>query len=151
MNPEEYMQNRVDDQINWYDKKSQRHQRWYKQLRFVEILAAASIPFLSGYIRPDLPAIKFTVGLLGVVIAVLAGVTSLNRFQENWVEYRTTCESLRHEKYLFQTGVEPYNVDNPFSLFVKRIESLISKENINWAQTIKPQADEGGQNFTNDS
>ena len=145
MKPEEYMQNRVDDQINWYDSKSQRHQRWYKQLRFVEILAAASIPFLSGYIQPGYPAIKFSVGLLGVLIAVLASVTSLNRFQENWIEYRTTCESLKHEKFLFQTGVEPYTVDGPFSLFVQRIESLISKENTNWSHYIKPLQDEDGR------
>src|SRR5262249_29354385 len=30
MTPEEYLQNRLDDQINWYRKRSQSNQSWFK-------------------------------------------------------------------------------------------------------------------------
>jgi len=83
------------------------------------------------------PAIQVVVGFLGFIIAIIAGVVALYEFQENWVEYRTTCESLRHEKYLFLTQTEPYNVDNPFPLFVQRVESLVSTENTKWSQLIR--------------
>ena len=134
MNQDEYIKNRLDDQIRWYDGKSQWNQKKYKQLRVFEFVAAASIPFLTGYMTVNAPFISFTVGLLGLIIAAITGVVTLYKFQENWVEYRTTCESLKHEKHLFLTKVEPYDGDEPFPLFVQRVESLISKENTNWTQ-----------------
>jgi hypothetical protein len=137
MNEEQFIKERVDDQISWYDKKSQFNQRCYKYLRVIEIAAAAAIPFLVGYVTDSTPAIRVIIGSLGFIIAVIAGVVGLYQFQENWVEYRTTCESLRHEKYLFLTKTEPYNVDNPFALFVQRVESLVSSENTRWSQLIR--------------
>jgi len=136
MNQNEYIENRLDDQIDWYDRKSQWNQKIYKRLRVFEFTAAASIPFLAGYsaINPDL--INFSVGLLGLTIAVVTAVVTLYKFQENWVEYRTTCESMKHEKHLFMTNVTPYDGENPFSLFVQRIESLISRENTSWGQLM---------------
>lgn len=143
MNEEQFLKERVDDQINWYDKKSQFNQRWYKCLRVGEIVSAAAIPFLAGYMSDKTPAIQVVVGFLGFVIAIIAGVVALCQFQENRVEYRTTCESLRHEKYLFLTQTEPYNVDNPFPLFVQRVESLVSTENTKWSQLIRTTKKEG--------
>ena len=134
----EYMQSRVDDQIAWYDKRSKLHQRCYLVLRVIEIAAAASIPFLVGYISNGDGEVRFTVGLLGVVIAVITAILGLYQFHEKWVDYRTACESLRHEKYLFLTQSPPYNIDEPFSLFVTRVEFLISRENSSWAQYIQP-------------
>ncbi len=54
MTQEEYLQERVDDQIEWHDKKSAWNQKCYKRLRILEIVAAASIPFLTGLIGGDL-------------------------------------------------------------------------------------------------
>ena len=60
------------------------------------------------------------------------------KFQEKWSEYRTTSETLKHEKYLYETKSGPYDnerTDN-FKSFVVRIENLISKENSSWSQYI---------------
>lgn len=135
--PEEYLKDRVDDQINWYDRKSQTNQRWYKWLRIMEVVAAASIPFLVGYMTEGEFWIKFVVGFLGVVVTVITGIIGLYRFQENWIEYRTTCESLKHEKYLFLTQSEPYAGEKSFPFFVERIEALISTENTKWYQRLQ--------------
>jgi len=40
MKEEEYIQNRLDDQINWYSNKRQFNQKWFKRLRIVEIRTA---------------------------------------------------------------------------------------------------------------
>lgn len=48
MTEEEYISQRLDNQIDWYSKKNSFCQTWYKALRVVEIIAAAIIPFLSG-------------------------------------------------------------------------------------------------------
>jgi hypothetical protein len=47
-----------------------------------------------------------------------------------------TCEALKHEKYLFLTGAEPYNAGEPFPLFVKNAENLMSREQQGWQQRI---------------
>jgi len=133
MNDEEYISSRVDDQIGWYDRKSQGAQRWFKFLRGTEIVAAAAIPLIAGFAADPFP-VTLVLGVLGASIAIISAAISLNQFQENWTEYRTTCESLKHEKYLYLTKAEPYHKEEAFRLFVKRVESLISKENSSWSQ-----------------
>jgi len=88
--------------------------------------------------------LKIIVGLLGLVIAAITAVLGLYQFQENWLEYRTTCETLRHEKYLFLAKASPYNKEEPFLLLVERIEGLISKENTNWQSYMKKSVAEDG-------
>ena len=137
MNQDEYIKKRLDHQIEWYDDKSVKNQKWFKRLQVIVIIAAATIPFLSGFLVESTQYLKFIVGILGLGIAAITAVLGLYQFQENWLEYRTTCESLRHEKYLFLTGIDPYNVDEPFFLLVERVEGLISKENTNWSNYMK--------------
>lgn len=137
--PEEYLRDRVDDQINWYDRRSLTNQRWFKRLRIIEIITAASIPFLSAYMTQGELWMRLIVGVLGVVITVITSVIALYRFQENWIEYRTTCESFKHEKYLFLTKSKPYDDEDAFPLFVERIEALISIENTKWYQKLQPR------------
>ena len=133
MNEDEYLSSRVDDQIKWYDSKSQKAQRWFKRLRGIEIVAAAAIPLIAGFAKEPFP-VTLVIALLGAAIAIISAAISLNQFQENWREYRTTCESLKHEKFLFLTKAEPYHAKNYFAIFVQRVENLISKENSNWSQ-----------------
>lgn len=142
MSPEEYLRDRLDDQINWYSRKSLWNQAWFKRLRVVEILFATSIPFLVGYITPETGFLKWIVGAMGVVIALVSGIVTLYKFQENWTEYRTAAETLQHEKYLYLTQSTPYDGDEPFRLLVERVEATISKENTNWAQLTREKGKE---------
>jgi hypothetical protein len=134
LSPEEYVEQRLTDQISWYDRKSSTNQRWFKWLRFIEIVAAATIPFLSGFAGDSFP-IKIAIGALGVLVAVLASLLGLLHLQEHWIEYRATAESLTREKFLFLTQTEPYDQDDAFHLLVQRVEALLSKENADWAQS----------------
>lgn len=136
MDEQTYLKDRVDDQIQWYDKKSTQNQIWYKFLRTTEIVLSILIPFLTGLLSINLIT-KLTIGFFGVIIAIIAGVLSLYKFQENWLHYRTTSEALKHEKYLFVTWSGIYNEDDRFSVFVEKIENIISKENLSWYEYVK--------------
>lgn len=83
------------------------------------------------------PCGAWVIGTLGVLIALAAAAGSLFKFHENWIQYRTTAEQLKHEKFLFLTGIRPYDDEERFASLVQRIESLISKENSAWAQVAK--------------
>jgi len=75
--------------------------------------------------------------VIGLIVAVLAGIVSLYRFQENWNEYRAVSESLKQEKYLYLARAEPYNGDQPFELLVQRVEALLKSETTAWAQATR--------------
>jgi hypothetical protein len=101
MDEDAYLKERVEDQIAWYDRRGAFNKRWFISLRAVEITAAATVPFLSGFAGN--PWIGATVGVIGIIITLCAGVTHLCQFQERWIEYRTTGETLKKEKFLFVT------------------------------------------------
>ncbi len=122
---------RLEDQIGWYDRKSISAQRTYKRIKIVEIIAAAAIPFLAAFKFSFMPMVT---GVLGVIITVLEGMLHLNQYQELWIAYRSTCESLKHEKYTYLGKASPYtNVADPHALLAERIESLVSQEHAKWA------------------
>lgn len=144
MNQEEYLKNRVDHRINWYDRKSCFNQNWFKRLQVIAILSASTIPFLTGYSSGEDVSIRVCIGILGLMVAAITAVLSLYKFQENWHEYRTTCESLTHEKYLYLTNTEPYDIPEPFPLLVQRVEMLISKENSMWSHHVATKKEKNG-------
>ncbi|MEH6345019.1 MAG: DUF4231 domain-containing protein [Bermanella sp.] len=136
MTEKEYLEDRLESQLKWYSDKSSFNKTWFSRLRLLEIIAAALIPFLSG-MADKINYSAWIIGGLGVLIAVSAAISSLLKFQENWIEYRTISEQLKHEKYIYLTDTKPYDSDNKFNLLVERVESLISKENSTWAATSK--------------
>ena len=122
---------RLEDQIDWYDRKSIANQRTYKQMKVVEILAAAIIPFLAALRSPD---IGMVTGALGVLVTVLEGMLHLNQYQQNWINYRSTCEALKHEKYTYLGKATHYaNVPDAHALLAERVETLVSEEHAKWA------------------
>ena len=122
---------RLEDQIAWYDRKSMANQRIYKRIKIVEIVAAAMIPFVGSF---KLAQAAWVTGGLGVLITVLEGMLHLNQYQQNWTAYRSTCESLKHEKYTYLGKAAPYaNAADPHALLAERIESLVSQEHAKWA------------------
>ena|SRR5215469_2752532 len=142
---------RLEDQINWYNRRSKRCQRWYKVIKIIEIVAAALIPFLSALHISENNAGHHMLGtvtaLLGVAITILEGLLQLNQFQHNWITYRATCEALKHEKYLYLAGAGDYAKSaNPLALLAERVEALGSQENTRWAsiqqQPIKAKESE---------
>lgn len=136
MTEEEYISQRLDDQIDWYSKKSSFCQTRYKALRVVEIVAAAIIPFLSGMGEKILYG-QWIVGVLGVMIALAAAASSLFKYHENWIQYRITSAQLKHEKFLFATRSGPYVDQERFQILVQRVEGLISREAATWAEVTK--------------
>jgi hypothetical protein len=122
---------RLEDQIAWYDRHSRRNRRAYQWLKIAEIVAAAVIPFLAGF---HVPYAGVLTGALGVVITAFEGILQLNHCHENWISYRATAESLKHEKYLFLARATPYtNAADPRAMLAERVESLVSQESTKWA------------------
>lgn len=85
---------RLVDQLNWYDRKSQIAQGWYKGLKIAQITSAVLIPATSL-----LPAVyaKWAASAFGVLVAILETIQQMNQYSTLWVMYRATAERLKHE------------------------------------------------------
>lgn len=138
MNEKEYIEVRLQNQIDWFCKKSSYNQKMYKRLILIEILFSVSIPFITTYANDETPIFKVIIGLMGVSIALIAGLINLYKFNDNWINYRKTAETLKQEKYLYLTKSGIYSndvkVEDTFHLLVTRVESILSNENSNWKQ-----------------
>lgn len=133
MDIKDYICSRVDNQIDWYDKKSLRNQKWYKRIQVIEIVIASIIPLLAGYSTSHW-SIPLIIAIIGIAITIMESISKINQYHENWIEYRSTCELLRYQKMLFLTRSFPYNEqpETVENLFVKNIEQIISAENNQW-------------------
>jgi hypothetical protein len=131
---------RLEDQIDWYDRKSGENQRWFKGLKLCQIVTAAAIPVAAGVSAP-----VWLIGGGGAFIVVLEGLQQLQQYQQNWTTYRSTCERLRHEKFLFLARAGSYStVPNPETLLAERVEGLVSQEHAAWVSHRDDTAEQAG-------
>ncbi len=122
---------RLEDQLNWYEAKSQHHKRWYQWLKVAQIVVAAAIPVVAAA-----GASAAVGGGLGAVIVVMEGLQQLFQFQQNWIAYRSTAEALKHERFLYLAAAGPYAMlDRPEAVLAERVEGLVSQETAAWAES----------------
>jgi hypothetical protein len=135
----QYLQQRIDDQIGWYERKSSLNKKWYRSLRILSIAIALAIPILTGFIgKGHDDELKVAISIAGACVALLEGLLSLYKFQDTWTQYRATGESLKYHKFLFETGAVPYHDARAFSLFVQNAEDLMAKERLGWFRGNQP-------------
>ena len=128
---------RLEDQLDWYERRSTHNKRWYQWLKVAQIVIAASIPVVAAA-----GASATAAGALGAVVVVLEGLQQLFQFQQNWIAYRVTAQALTRERSLCLAGAGPYaNVERPVALLAQRVERIVSQESGAWADT---QRDTGG-------
>jgi hypothetical protein len=143
MNPDkfdDYVKNRYRQQIEWYDWKALSNQGWYTKLQWALLIFSALTPVLVGVeLHSSSQGIfQWAPLVTGLLVTVLASVLKIFKFQENWVNYRTTCETLKKEIYLYDAGVGEYaTTADKEATFVERVEALISRENTLWLTTAK--------------
>jgi hypothetical protein len=119
---------RLEDEISWYDRRSGYNQQVYKVLKFATVALAAIVPLAAALHAP-----AWVTGGAGVLIILVESVQQMNQYHHNWISYRSTCEALRHEKFLYAATAGPYaTVENPLRLLAERVESLVSQEHAKW-------------------
>ena len=127
----EYLSNRYEDQIKWYDEKSTSNQSKYRFFQWGVIILSSLTPVLILFSGEN----KLIPIVVAIFVAIFTAVLKTFKYQENWVEYRTTCETLRKEKHFYDANLYEYDsAENKESLFVERVENLISRENTRWIE-----------------
>lgn len=127
---EKYLEDRYYPQIEWYDKKSIRNQKIYRILQWGVIILAAVTPVLvtiGGTWE------RWSAVVISCLVAIGTASLKTFKYQENWINYRTTCETMTKEIHYYNAGIDDYkDTDDAMGVFVKRVEALISRENTVW-------------------
>lgn len=134
-----YLEKRVKEQIDFYERKSKLNKFFYYGIHLSEICVSASIPVIAGYFLEKTWS-GIVLAILGLIITVFTSVDGLFKFHEKWIQYRITAEKIKKERELFLTKSANY-LENEntttFNVFVENIEEIISSENKNWKQFQK--------------
>lgn len=85
----------------------------------------------------------------GATIAIVAGLTQLEKYQENWIMHRTTSELLKKEKYYYENQVGEYSESDELKrkkILVERIESIVSSETSKYFTVHQPKEKQSQSN-----
>jgi Protein of unknown function (DUF4231) len=135
-NINDYLKDRLEEQRSWYAAKSSFNKSRYRLFQIITIIASAAIPVINltsgwGDSGTQHGALLAT-SIISAGVAIVIAFTQLEKYFETWILYRTTAESLKREKFLFQNNCGEYSnlaeVDKN-RLLVERVEAMLSSEN----------------------
>jgi predicted membrane channel-forming protein YqfA (hemolysin III family) len=82
----DYKTARLEEQIKWHSKKARHNKSRFKFYEIIVIFAGAIIPIVN-IIEVD-PGTRIVSSILGGLIAIVTGITQLEKYQENRILYR---------------------------------------------------------------
>ena len=132
---------RLEDQIKWHSKKARHNKKRFRMYEIITIFASAIIPIVNVLNFADLQT-RVVSSVLGVIVAIVAGLTQLEKYQENWITYRTTSELLKKEKFYYENQVGEYSEPDELKrkkLLVERVESIVSSETSKYFSLHQPE------------
>ena len=135
MNQDEYIKQRLDDQIKWYSGKSGVNQKKYKIWQVVRVVVALLIPVLTLFVE-KIPLLTYVIGTLGAIIVFIESFIKIFNYKDIWIAYRLTSEQLKREKILYLTKCEPYDASEAFEMLVQRCEAIMQSENGGWKEIV---------------
>ena len=88
---EQYLTDRYENQLKWYDNQSLQNKRWYQRLQWPTIVLSALVPAL---VVAHSDRLKWITAILAIGLAIATTGLKTFKYQENWVNYRTIAEAL---------------------------------------------------------
>lgn len=116
---------------SWYGNKAAYNRARYSLMKSTQIVLAAAIPVIAVVLPADTQ--KWLTAILGASIGVMEGLIQLGQYQQNWLLYRATRESLNREEFLYEAKIGPYaGISSPEALYYERCDTIMSGENSKW-------------------
>ena len=129
----DYLEKRYKDQLNYYEETSGQNQKKYKLYQWLLIILSTLTTILAA-LPSDKFDLKYFIVVSAGLVTVLSSALKTFQYQELWVSYRSTIEQLKPELFYYNFNVGDYGqpgVDKE-TLFVTRIEGILSKERESW-------------------
>lgn len=138
---EAYIRFRIEDQINYYEKKSQYNKKIYYIISMATIIANAMIPIISIFL-PTSTGPKLIITGISAFNAILTGALTMFGAKELWGKYRQNASritALLHQYYAHSGIFADKGEDEAFKLLVNLCEAKMEEENNGWENIIGRQ------------
>jgi hypothetical protein len=129
LTPEEYVDERLNPEMGYYNKSATRAKKRYLQMRAITVVGGALVPVL---VNVHVPYIDILTTAISLVVVLFVSLETVYRYREQWTNYRTAEQNLRNEYFIFTSQAGPYAGQDEaiaFATFVNRIEQAIEAEN----------------------
>lgn len=139
MSKEEYIEERIKDQINFFDKKSPLMKRHYYVFAFLATVGAILTPVIVNIEEYS----KYST-FVSVIVAVSISINGLFKFKDKWLLYRSSAEYLNSLLYKYQaeSSCKDFDEDKEFKRLKDDVESFLSKSNNEWRGLIETEKDD---------
>jgi hypothetical protein len=127
--PQNYIDERLDQYVEWYDGKAVKMKKRYLNMRAITVIGGAIVPVLLNI---KLPYLNYFTTIISLLVVILVSLESVYHYREQWKNYRSTEQIINREKVYFLTKEGLYkNLDKEkaFILLVEQVESTIEAEN----------------------
>lgn len=136
-----YIEERVIDQIVWYEQKSKEKQTRFKRLTVASIILNAIIPIFvlfsdySIFIKMLVTGLSSSAGAINAIVALCG-------YKDLWIQYRSNCELLKStlHRFFLKTGEFRHIADDQYALMdalVVSCEEYFTKEFQTWVVVTK--------------
>jgi len=130
----DYVSERVDPQITYFEKAANKAKRWHQWSAIFIAIVAGAIPVVAVLVT-DQTVQRGLSAILGASVVVIQATRTTKRWHEDWLLFRTAEETIRSEKMLYLTRTADYASDERDSLFVTRIEKILSTSHGTFTET----------------
>lgn len=131
----DYIEQRVQPRIGWYDKRAVACKWVYLSTQYFTVVASASVVLFIHL--ESIP--RFVPTALAAAVALIVALERIGQFGNRWHLYRLCAETLETEKqfYLHRAGPYEDNFVDADRLFVERTEQLLMIEAANWNSLLR--------------
>jgi len=131
----DYESERLDPAIAYYEGRSATAKRWFYTLQGSQLVASTAVTALAAWPAEAVP--RAALAALSAVATLAAGFVALGGWQQLWIRYRATAETLKHERYLHRAGGGPYAAGATTAMLAERCEAVVSSEHSVWATSME--------------
>lgn len=130
-----YIRRRIEDQIAYYESKSQYNKNIYYRISIAAIVASALVPVVSVFMPSDIVP-KLIITLLSATTTILTSVQVLFNAKDLWTKYRLNVSRLTaflHQYYAHSGPFAGHSEEEAFQLLVELSEAQMADENKGWS------------------
>ena len=136
---QEYLSDRVDDQLKYFDSNAAKNQQYYKRLKSTSITCniLTTMTIALAFTVPE--NYKVWMGILALVLSTIVLATyqweEFQNYGAKWEKFRLVAEQLRSEKFMFLNCAGRYSSgdeeQNKRSL-VEKVEGIIKGTHLSY-------------------
>lgn len=136
---EAYIHGRLEDQIDYYERKSLHNKKVYYGLSIAAIVANAMIPVVSVFL-PSATVPKLIITILSSAAAVVSSILVLFNARDLWAKYRlnaTRLQAYRHQYYTRSGIFAGMEEEDAFQRLVAVCEQQMQEESSSWETMLQ--------------